>query len=117
MRHAGPELVPARQQRGSRRRARRTHVKIGEPRALVVQVIQIRRLHHRVTQTRDVPVTLVVGQYKNDVGRSRPLRARDGSRGTKRGEKTAPVERPVGRERHRSIICVPPLAGDRSQCS
>ena len=59
--HAGQELA-------ARRRAHRRDVEVGEPDALVVQPVEVRRLQHRIAVAGQLAVALVVGDDDEDVG-------------------------------------------------
>ncbi len=58
-------------------------MKIHKAYALIVQPIQIRGLDDRITVTRDVAITLIVGKNKDDIG----LTHRAVAKGERRGER------------------------------
>ena len=61
------EFVPARQQRGARRRAGRTDLKVNEPRALGMEPVEVWRFEDRIAVAAQFAVALIVGEDKDDV--------------------------------------------------
>ena len=62
--------MPSDQSRPSRR-TRRRHMVISKPHTLRMQLVEMRRLEHRIPVTRQVAVALVIRDDENDI---RPLR-------------------------------------------
>ena len=93
VRHARAELVPAGHERRAGRRTGGARVKLGEPYALAVHPVEVRRLHHRIAVGGDVTVALIVGDHVDNVRLLRPrLPAR---RRLLAGEPAALVRDPV----------------------
>ena len=76
MPHAGAIGPVAGNQSRARRRTGRRHVVVGEPHAVRVQLIEVRRLEHRITMTRQIAIALVIGDHQNHI---RPLGSASGN--------------------------------------
>ena len=61
---AGHERCPC-------RRAERAHVKVRKPHGIPVHPVEVRCLQDRVSMAAQVPITLVIGHYHDDVGTRR----------------------------------------------
>jgi hypothetical protein len=60
--------MPTSHNRTPRRRASGAHKKLSEPRARVVELIEMRRANPRMPVPPHRPVALVIGDDENDVG-------------------------------------------------
>ena len=63
-------------QRRARRRTGRRHVVVGEPHAVRMQLVEVRRLEHRIAMTRQIAIALVIGDHQNHI---RPLGGASGN--------------------------------------
>ena len=69
------------------RRAHRRDVEVGQPDALIVEPVEVRRLEHRIAMARQVAIAVVVGQQDDDVRAPGRLRLRSpGHSGESRDE-------------------------------
>ncbi len=68
MPYAGLRRIMPRHQRRTRRRTSRIHMKICQPNALAVQLVQIRRINHLIAEAVKIAVTLIVRHYQDNVG-------------------------------------------------
>jgi hypothetical protein len=77
MRHTILEGMPTRHQRATRWRTGWTHVKPVKPDAFVMQSIHIWCFQNRVSMTRQITVSLIIGKDKNNIGLLRDNGIRD----------------------------------------
>ena len=63
-------------QRRARRRTGRRHVVVREPHAVRMQLVEMRRLEHRIAMTRQIAIALVIGDHQNHI---RPLGGASGN--------------------------------------
>ena len=67
VRDAVLELMPAREQRATRRGASRRDLEVNKPHTLCAKAIEVRRLEDRVTMGGNIPIALVIGQNEQDI--------------------------------------------------
>ena len=107
------KLMPSGHQGGSGGRAGGAYEKVGEPQALRLETVEVRRLEHRVAMRREVAVALVVGEHQHDVRTQAGQRRRLSRSGL---DDVAGEETPrMLRERSPSRLPPPPACGHRPQ--